>query len=163
MATSAPPRPRRGANPRNRATGRSTPRRQGLPPLVFGGLLLLGGVALWVAISPPGSGSVPEVWDGVADEAVATDGLRTEVRPGGGVQGDLLRLEWPEHPRAEKYQIRFRDSGGSGPAPVTVSGTVFLYDLKSNALRLPEKFTWEVSAVLPDGSEIVTPRQGFAE
>ena len=94
---------------------------------------------------------------------VVADALRTDVRPGGGVQGDLLRLEWPQHPRAQEYQIRFRDSGGSGPAPVTVSGTVFLYDMKSNALRLPEKFTWEVSAVLPDGSEIVTPRQGFAE
>ena len=34
---------------------------------------------------------------------------------------------------------------------------MFLYDLRSNVLHLPDTFEWDVTAELPDGSEVVTP------
>ena len=89
-------------------------------------------------------------------------GLRSGTRTTGTDQGDLLRLEWPPHPRAQGYVLRFMDRYGNGPAPLPVQGTVFLYDLESDVLALPREFEWEVSALLPDGSHVVTPRSRYS-
>jgi hypothetical protein len=128
---------------------------------VWGALFLVGGIALWMAVPGTGGSShVPEVWRETTGPAT-TDAMQSNVRTGGALQGDLLRLEWPSHPHAHQYRLRFLDTSGNGPAPVTVQGTVFLYDMRSNALHLPPSFTWEVTAVLTDGSEVVTPRRLF--
>jgi hypothetical protein len=88
-------------------------------------------------------------------------GLASVIRAGGREQNELLRIEWPAHPRAERYLLRFLDESGRGPAPVTVQGTVFLYDLESDVFHLPSTFQWEVTAVLTDGSHVVTPASRF--
>jgi hypothetical protein len=39
---------------------------------------------------------------------------------------------------------------------------VFLYDLASNVLGLPSRFTWQVTALMADGSEVVSPARAFS-
>jgi len=135
-------------------------RRNPIP--LWGALFLVGGAVIWFSLSGPRrEPAVPDVWHETRGEETAVQ-LQSELRPGGDVHGDLLKLEWPAHPNAREYRVRFRDARGAGPAPVVVQGNVFLYDLRSNALHLPPAFTWDVTAVLPDGSEVVTPPRRFA-
>jgi hypothetical protein len=124
---------------------------------VWGIVLLAGGLAAWNSVEE--RQAVPEAWRETAGPEGPATHMAAELRPGGPRQGDLLRLEWPEHPLASSYSVRFEGADGRGRTPVTVQGTVFLYDLRSNVLHLPNDFDWEVSAVLSDGSEVVTPAQ----
>jgi hypothetical protein len=134
--------------------------RRGLHPALFGLLLVAGGVAVWGSIRPERS-EVPDVWN----ETTGPDGpaarMVAQVKPSGPAK--LLRLEWPAHPRADSYRIRFLDERGVGPAPVPVQSTVFLYDMETNVLHLPGRFDWEVTAILPDGSEVLTPTRHYPE
>jgi hypothetical protein len=128
----------------------------------LGLLLAAGGLAVWGSIQREDSG-VPEVWK----ETTGPDGpsaqLESQLKPAGPAQGQLLRLEWPEHPNAESYLVEFLDERGVGPAPVPVQSTVFLYDMQTNVLHLPSQFQWVVTAVLPDGSQVVTPSRRYPE
>jgi hypothetical protein len=123
--------------------------------LRWGLVLLAGGVATWSVIEEPQR--VPEAWCETGGPDGPATHMKAEVRPGGSRQSDLLRLEWPPHPSATSYFVRFQGSDGRKASPIVVRGTVFLYDLDVNALRLSRTFAWEVSAVLRDGSEVVTP------
>ncbi len=127
------------------------------PPVLWGVVLLGGGLAIWHSIA--GWTSVPEAWRATSGVEGPTTDMVSIVRAGGSQQGDLLRLEWPAHPKASAYHVRFRGPSGRVPTPVPVQGTIFLYDLRSNVLQLPREFDWEVTAVLADGSEVVTPSQ----
>ena len=120
-------------------------------PVLWGIVLLAGGLAAWHSVAD--RETVPVAWQETAGPSGPASRMAAELRSGG--PSDLLRLEWPAHPRARSYEVRFEGAS----APVTVQGTVFLYDLQSNVLHLPSDFGWEVSAVLPDGSEVVTPSQ----
>jgi hypothetical protein len=139
---------------------RTAPRR-GLHPLLFGLLLLSGGIATWGVARSGGERGVPDVWNETSGPDAPVVRMVSELKPAGPAQGKLLRLEWPEHPRAETYRIRFTDAGGYGPAPVPVQSTVFLYDMDTNVLNLPTHFDWTVIAVLPDGSEVITPQRSY--
>jgi hypothetical protein len=118
-------------------------------------VLLAGGLATWSAIAEPER--LPEAWHVTAGPDGPATHMTAEVRPGGPRQSDLLRLEWPPHPSAASYIVRVEGDDGRKSSPIAVRGTVFLYDLDLNVLRFPRSFTWKVSAVLPDGSEVVTP------
>lgn len=120
----------------------------------WGAVLLAGGLATWHSI--PSREAVPEVWRETAGPGGTAD-LAAELRPGDSRGGELLRLEWPAHPRARSYRVRFAGTGGRPRPPIPVQGTVFLYDLRSDVLQLHRDFEWDVSAVLPDGNEVVTP------
>jgi len=135
---------------------RPRPGRVSWSPPRWGILLLAGGIATWQSISE--RERLPVAWRQSAGEGAAAQ-LQAELRPGGARRGDLLRLEWPAHPSASSYRVRFAAGDGNPRAPISVPGTVFLYDLDSNVLRIPRDFEWEVSAVLEDGSEVVTPAQ----
>jgi hypothetical protein len=128
--------------------------------VIWGALLLLGGLGVWWSL-PRGSEDVPDAWKESRGPRAGAETLVAETRRPDPAAGQLLRLEWPAHPRAEGYIVRFQDEKGLGPAPVPVQGTVFLYDLQSNVLHLPEVFEWEVLARLPDGSHVVTPLQRY--
>ncbi|MGH2570680.1 MAG: hypothetical protein ACRDGR_05600 [bacterium] len=130
-------------------------RRPSFRSLRWGIVLFAGGVATWCSIEEPQV--VPEAWRVTSGPDGPTTHMTAEVRPGGPRQSDLLRLEWPPHPNATAYFVRFEEHDGRSAAPIPVRGTVFLYDLDVNALRLPRSFAWEVGAVLRDGSEVVTP------
>jgi hypothetical protein len=138
-------------------------RRPRVPSGAWGALLFLGGALVWASVPDPvDRGSLPEVWRGTGEPRAAADALQAGLRPGRTRgRGDLLRLSWPAHPLAREYRLTFRLPGGGGPEPVTVRGNIFLYDLDSNALRLPAEFTWEVAAVLPDGSEVRSPARSY--
>jgi len=148
------------------ATARTAPSsRRGGPsgkmlPALWGVLFIVGGLVVWSSISRDDSG-MPEVWRETADPAHPERHLVSATRASENPQGDLLRMEWPAHPQAQHYLVRFRDANGRGPAPVSVQGTVFLYDLNSDVLHLPSRFEWEVTAVLVDGSHVVTPSRRF--
>jgi hypothetical protein len=102
------------------------------------------------------------VWRGTAEPETAAEALQSGLRPGATRgHGDLLRLWWPVHPLAREYRLTFRGPAGGGPDPVNVRGNIFLYDLDSNALQLPAEFTWEVAAVLPDGTEVRSPPRSY--
>lgn len=116
---------------------------------------------VWSSIRGGGDARVPEVWNEATGPSGPTDEMQSALRPAGPTQGSLLRLEWPSHPNAESYRIQFLDSRGLGPAPVPVQSTVFMYDMRSNVLNLPSEFEWVVVAILPDGSEIVTPPRRY--
>jgi hypothetical protein len=125
-------------------------------------VLVAGGIALWTSrpVPPPGA-EVPPAWCGTVAGTDASAALRTEVRSGAADEGDLLRLEWPAHPHAREYRVRFVDEDGAETSPVTVQGNVLLYDLRADALALPPRFRWDVTAVLQDGSEALTPPGEF--
>ena len=159
VSTSATRSPRRSAS---RGPAPARPRTRRVLPAVWGALFVLGGIAIWASLGRR-SEPLPEVWKQTAQEERSVGALEAEVRPGGGRQGDLLRLEWPAHPSAKGYRVRFVTQDGYGPAPVTLSSTVFLYDLATNVLHLPEAFDWEVTAVLADGSEIVSPPRRYPD
>jgi hypothetical protein len=108
------------------------------------------------------SGALPEVWRGTTEPDAAAEALQSGLRPGAARgHGDLLRLWWPVHPLALEYRLTFRGAAGEDSAPVSVRGNIFLYDLDSNALHLPAEFTWEVAAVLPDGTEVRSPPRSY--
>jgi hypothetical protein len=121
--------------------------------VLWGVLFLSGGVAVWFATSKKPE-TLAEPW---RESSSSVAGLTSDTRPNGGEQSNLLRLEWPAHPRAEGYLIRFLDRNGNGPAPIPVQGSVFLYDMQSDVLNLPDRFLWEVTALLSDGTKVVTP------
>jgi hypothetical protein len=124
---------------------------------MWGILLLTGGVLAWAA-TPRERATLPDVWKVTVAGTDAQAEMRSQIRDLGDGTSPLLRLEWPEHPDAEQYRIRFRGiDGAPGPSPLAVQSHVFLYDLRSDVLRLPDEFEWEVTAVLPDGSEVVSP------
>jgi hypothetical protein len=112
-------------------------------------------MAAWSAIEE--RERLPDEWCATTGPDGPAARMSAEVRPGGPRQSDLLRLEWPPHPSATSYLVHFRRSDGRKASPIEMRGTVFLYDLDANAMRLPMSFVWEVSALLPDGSEVVTP------
>jgi hypothetical protein len=153
-------RQRRSSSPGAIRRGRARPHlatRRPFPPAAWGILLVAGGVLAWAAI-PHHHTTLPAVWKVSAADTDAQSEMRSQIRQLGGDSSSLLRLEWPEHPRAVKYRIRFRtDDGTPSPAPLEIPSPVFLYDLHSNVLQLPRDFDWEVTAVLRDGSEIVSP------
>ncbi|MEZ5064230.1 MAG: hypothetical protein R3B81_05815 [bacterium] len=132
--------------------------RRGIHPVLFGLLLLSGGVAVYGSVRGDGADEVPKAWRQVDGPDAPATAMVSEVKTDGS-NGSLLRLEWPAHPKAESYRIRFIDARGAGPAEVPVQSNVFLYDLSSDVLHLPRTFDWIVTAVLPDGSEIVTPKR----
>jgi hypothetical protein len=124
---------------------------------LWAAVFLAGGIAVWTAA--PRDEAHPSPWRQTADPSGASAGLDSEIRASAGEPG-ILRLEWPSHPRARSYRLRFRGGDGAPLPPVTLEGTVFLYDLRSDVLDLPDSFEWEVAAVLRDGSEIVAaPRR----
>ena len=148
-------------DPRASSRPSATPdSRRRVLPLLWGVLFVLGGITVWLSI-PRSDEDLPEAWKQTSGPEDAPTEMVSSVRPGGALQGSLLRLEWPAHPHATGYRLRFRMPNGAARPPVTVQGTVFLYDLQSNALRLPSEFEWQVSAELADGSEILTPAQRF--
>jgi hypothetical protein len=126
-----------------------------LIPVLWGGVFLAGGIAVWMTVPRPNAPLAPP-WRAGADPSLAVQDLTSAVRGGAG-EPDLLKLEWPAHPDARGYRLRFRDAAGHPRPPVTVESNVFLYDLKRDVLDLPESFQWEVSAILDDGSEVVAP------
>ena len=128
-----------------------------LVPVLWGLVFLAGGLAVWSSI-PHSGDSLAAPWKASADPTTAARQMVSEVHASAGEPG-LLKLEWPAHPDARGYRIRFRDTQGHALAPVTVQSSVFLYDLRSDVLGLPASFEWEVSAVLRDGTEVVTPPQ----
>jgi hypothetical protein len=65
--------------------------------VLWGVLFLGGGVAVWFATSKK-SEPLAEPW---RETSGSVTGLISDTRPSGGEQGNLLRLEWPAHPRAE--------------------------------------------------------------
>jgi len=134
-----------------------------VPSAAWGALLILGGALVWASVPGPAAhGSLPEVWRGTGESAAAVQELQSGLRPGAARgHGDLLRLWWPEHPLAREYRLTFHGPAGQSTGPVSVRGNIFLYDLDSNALRLPAEFAWEVSAVLPDGSEVLSPARSY--
>lgn len=136
----------------------AAPRRNVLP-LVWSILFLVGGGLILYTLPNRSEESVPDVWDPAATGAVVA--LKTDVRSGGEQQGDLLRLTWPAHPEAESYRVQFA-ANGIAMTPVEALGNVFLYDLKSNVLGLPSQFTWQVTAVMADGSEVVSPMREYS-
>jgi hypothetical protein len=99
--------------------------------------------------------SVPKAWQG-APEAGPSAALQASVRSAGPTQGELLRLEWPSHPTAESYVVRFEGVNGFETSPIPVLGNVFLYDLRSDVFALPESFRWSVTAVMADGTQVTT-------
>jgi hypothetical protein len=146
------PEPRASNAPAHRPTAQ-----RNVLPLVWSVLFVVGGGLILYTLPNRSKDAPPDVWNPTATSAAA---LKTEIRPGGGQQGDLLRLTWPAHPDAESYRVHFA-TNGVGLTPVNVIGNVFLYDLASNVLGLPAHFTWQVTAVTADGSEVVTPPQSF--
>ena len=140
---------------RNIELPRHPSRARKILPVLWGVVLLGGGIVVWSS-SRGRVDPVPGVWKETSGPAGPVSELRNDVRTSGPDQGDLLRLEWPTHPRAESYLLRFQGEGRP-PIPVPVQGNVFLYDLQSDVLRLPRDLEWEVSAILADGSEVVTP------
>ena len=128
-----------------------------LIPVLWGLVFLLGGVAVWSSI-PHSADPLAAPWKASSDPTMAARQMTSEVHANAGGPG-LLKLEWPAHPDARGYRIRFHDTEGRALAPVTVQSSVFLYDLRSDVLGLPDSFEWEVSAVLRDGTEVVTPPQ----
>lgn len=129
-------------------------------PVVLGLLFLGAGCFVWSMLSEKNA-TVPKAWltGGVA---MPTPGLRASVRSGGPGQGDLLRLEWPEHPKAESYTVQFQGANGFETAPISVLGSIFLYDLKSDVFNLPEAFRWTVTAVMADGTQVTGPPSSFS-
>lgn len=129
-----------------------------LVPVLWGAVFLAGGLAVLSAV-PRSRDRLAALWKASSEPAAAAREMISEVHAA-TVGGDaLLKLEWPSHPDARGYRIRFRDAEGHALAPVTVEQSVFLYDLKSDVLGLPDSFEWEVSAVLGDGTEVVAPPQ----
>ena len=128
-----------------------------LVPVLWGLVFLAGGLAVWSSIPHTGD-SLAAPWKASSDPAAAARQMVSEVHASAGEPG-LLKLEWPAHPDARGYRIRIRDNQGRALAPVSVQSSVFLYDLSSDVLGLPDSFEWEVSAVLRDGTEVVTPPQ----
>ncbi len=149
-----PSRPIRRGRPRPSVRAQSSQRL-----FVWGVIFVAGGVAVWASISKP-TGEVPAVWRVSSANADAASQMTSVIRELGSDAPDLLRLEWPAHPSATEYRIRFQSERGQ-LAPVSVRSPVFLYDLESNVLRLPSSFEWEVAAVLPDGSEVVSPWRSY--
>ncbi len=143
--------------------GRARPsvrRGAGLSLAAWGVLLLAGGIATWSSI-PRGAASIPEMWNPTIVSADASSQMTSVLRQLPSGAAPLLRLEWPEHPGAVEYRIRFRSGEGPTPPALAVQSPVFLYDLQSNVLRLPAEFQWEVAAVLRDGSEVVSPWRSY--
>jgi hypothetical protein len=145
--------------------GRARPTVSGtrsLPPLVWGLLLVAGGFLTWKAV--PRHEAAP-AW--IASAGPATTASVAGPAAGGMTSGieelretpPLLRMEWPAQPGASGYRILFHVDGEAIASPLTSPTPVFLYDLDSNILGLPDRFDWAVSAVLPDGREIVSPWQ----
>lgn len=154
-----PTRDSRPSSPGAIRRGRARPTVSGsrAPLTVWGILLLAGGILTWSVI-PRSRPDVPDVWKVSAASSATESQMISTIRELGSDSPTLLRLEWPEHPAAVEYRIRFRTSDGApGPTPLAVRSSVFLYDLQSDVLALPRVFEWEVTAVLPDGSEIVSP------
>lgn len=145
---------------RRRTTAVEPRRRRGLHPALFGMLLVAGGVAVWGSVRGDRA-AVPEAWDETTGPNGPAAHMVAQVKPSG--PATLLRLEWPAHPAADGYRIRFLDERGVGPAAVPVQSTVFLYDMQTNVLHLPSRFDWVVTAILPDGSEVVTPTRSYPE
>ena len=132
----------------------------GLSRLAWGGLLVAGGIATWGSVGEEPA-PLPEVWNPTAASADASSRMTSALRNVGAAP--LLRLEWPEHPGAVEYRIRFRGGSFSTPTALAVQSPVFVYDLESDVLRLPDEFQWEVAAVLADGSEVVSPWRTYPE
>jgi hypothetical protein len=145
------------------ATGgsRSARRRSFFAHPAFYGLLLVGaGIFVWSILSDDRP-SVPKAWQGSAPEGSAGGTLQASVRSAGPGQGDLLRLEWPAHPKAESYVVRFEGVNGFATSPIPILGNVFLYDLKSDVFNLPDAFRWSVTAVMADGMQVTTGSASF--
>ena len=121
---------------------------------LWGLVFAAGGIAVWIAA--PAGKRAPSPWGQVLEAGAGGEGMGSYVRWTEG-QPEILRLEWPAHPNARSYRLRFRSLDGAPLPPVTLQNTVFLYDLRRDVLDLPESFEWEVAAVLQDGSEIVAP------
>lgn len=124
-------------------------------PVLWGAVFLLGGMAVFSTVPRTGD-PLAEPWKASTDPTAAAREMMSAVHASAGEAG-LLKLEWPAHPEARGYRVRFRDPQGHVLAPVTVDHNVFLYDLESDVLGLPDDFEWQVSAVLRDGTEVVTP------
>ncbi len=131
-----------------------------LAGLLWGVLLVLGGVSVWNSIRTADP-EVPDVWRVSLASPDAAGGMTSAIRTMGNDRPAVLRLEWPSHPNAVEYRLRFRADGSVAPPPVAVQRPVFLYDLESDVLRLPPEFEWEVAAVLSDGSEVVSPWRSY--
>jgi hypothetical protein len=127
----------------------------------FYGLLLVGaGCFAWSVLSDKRP-SVPKAWQGAGANSPAA-ALHAGIRSAGPGQGDLLRLEWPAHPKAESYIVKFEGVNGFASSPIPVLGNVFLYDLKSDVFALPESFRWSVTAVMADGTQVTTGTANYA-
>jgi hypothetical protein len=149
-------RPEAGKRP---GASSGTPPKRNVLPLVWSVLFLVGGGLILYTLPDRSNDAIPDVWSPTATSDVTA--LQTEVRAGGEQQGDLLRLTWPAHPEAESYRVQFA-TNGIGLMPISVNGNVFLYDLASNVLGLPSRFTWQVTALMADGSEVVSPARAFS-
>lgn len=146
-----------------RGRARPTVRRgAGLSIAAWGGLLLAGGIATWSSIARSPA-SIPDMWNPTVASADASARMTSALRQLSSGAKPLLRLEWPEHPGAQEYRIRFRSADGPTPTALAVQSPVFLYDLQSDVLRLPDEFEWAVAAVLRDGSEVASPWRAYPE
>ncbi|MBZ0266723.1 hypothetical protein K8I85_01075 [bacterium] len=142
--------------------GRARPtvsRARSLSLVLWGALLAAGGFLAWRSV-PDGTTGLPAAWTGRATSAdVAGPRMLSGIQDAAGGGQPLLRMEWPEVAGAEEYRILFRVDGQAVARPLPTGSPVFLYDLESNVLGLPDRFDWSVSAVMRDGREIVSPWQ----
>ncbi len=121
------------------------------------GLLFLGaGCFVWSILSERNP-TVPKAWQTNGTSSAPDAGLHASLRSAGPEQGQLLRLEWPAHPKAESYLVQFRGPNGFETAPIHVLGSIFLYDMKSDVFNLPDSFRWTVTAVMADGTQVTGP------
>lgn len=126
-------------------------------PLLWGVLLVAGGVLTWKTVPRPGS---PHEWSGPVSssvEASAMGGMTSGIRSLGTEAPALLRMEWPAQAGAVEYRIHFQVDGQPIASPLTSPTPVFLYDLESNPFGLPDRFDWAVTAVFPNGREVTSP------
>lgn len=129
-------------------------------PAVLGLLFVAAGGIVWSTLTEK-TVKVPATWQESRGTSAPAEGMSASIRPAGPGQGDLLRLEWPAHPKAESYLVRFDGANGFKASPIPVLGSVFLYDLKSNVFGLPDTFRWSVTAVMSDGEEVATPPSNY--
>jgi hypothetical protein len=132
-------------------------------PLLWGLLLFAGGVLTWRAL-PHGADS-PTAWRdpaGSATTASVVASMSSGIEEMGTRSPALLRMEWPAQRGATGYRIHFQVDDQAIANPLTSPTPIFLYDLDSNPLALPDRFDWAVTAVFPDGHEVISPWQRHA-
>lgn len=130
-------------------------------PAMIGLIFLGAGCFVWSIVLERRPQAVPPPWQESLGSQAPTEGFLASVRSAGPEQGQLLRLEWPAHPRAASYEVQFTGANGFETSAIPVLGNVFMYDLKSDVFQLPQEFRWNVTAVMADGTESTSGSSQF--